>query len=81
MPGPDLSLCVLAYMGLGSGLEFLPYFVALLGLVGAALLAVVQQPVLIVLRWLKGGRQQTKEEAAVDATQPHPDEGDDTRVS
>jgi len=54
MPGPDWSLAAtLAYMGLGSGLELVPYFAALLSLVGAALIAVVQRPLLAVARWLK----------------------------
>jgi len=53
VPEPQVSLSLVAYMGLGSGAEFLPYFVALLGVAGAALLAVVQRPVILLLRWLR----------------------------
>jgi hypothetical protein len=68
MPGPDWTVSVvLAYVGLGSGLEFIPYFAALLGLVAAALTAVVQRPLLVVTRWLMAKR---KQEATVQATQP-----------
>jgi hypothetical protein len=40
------------YVGLGPGPELLPYFVALLSLVGAALLAVLQWPVTAFLAYL-----------------------------
>ncbi|HJT76973.1 MAG TPA: hypothetical protein VJ739_07190, partial [Gemmataceae bacterium] len=42
----------LAYVGLGPGQEFIPYFFALLGVVGAALVATLQRPVALVLRFL-----------------------------
>jgi hypothetical protein len=34
----------MGYFGIGPGLELVPYFLALMGFVGAALLAVVQWP-------------------------------------
>lgn len=53
MSGSDaLPLPILAYLGLGSGVELLPYFVALLSFAGAALLAIVQRPLILVLRRL-----------------------------
>ncbi|HYW81710.1 MAG TPA: hypothetical protein VFB30_00535, partial [Spirochaetia bacterium] len=47
----------LAYVGLGPGQEFIPYFFALLGVIGTAIVAVLQWPVSALLRWLraKGG--------------------------
>lgn len=39
-----------AYVGLGPGPEFLPYFLALLSLVAAAALAVLQWPIMVILR-------------------------------
>jgi hypothetical protein len=60
MPGPNGLLALaaltapvqLAYVGLGPGQEFIPYFFALLGLVGTALVAALQRPVLALLRFL-----------------------------
>lgn len=46
----------LAYVGMGPGPEFIPYFMALLGVVGAALLAVVQWPISAFLGWVRGKR-------------------------
>jgi hypothetical protein len=67
---PDWSSsALLAYMGLGSGLEFLPYFFALMSLVGAALVATVQWPVLVVIRRLKGGHKGMERQNAANATQ------------
>lgn len=37
-----------AYVGLGPGQEFIPQFLAMLGLVATALLAVVQWPLLVL---------------------------------
>ena len=45
-----MSENVLAYIGLGPGQELIPYFLALLGFMGAALLAVVQWPIVMVIR-------------------------------
>lgn len=54
MLSPQWSFPVLmAYMGLGSGAELLPYFVALVSFAGAALLAVVQRPLVLLIRWLR----------------------------
>jgi hypothetical protein len=47
-----------AYVGPGSGIEFLPYFLSLLGLAGAACLAILQWPFLALLRRIKGTKQQ-----------------------
>lgn len=58
MPGPDWSMsALLGYMGLGSGIELLPYFLALLGVAGAALLAIVQRPLVLLVRWLRKSKQ------------------------
>jgi hypothetical protein len=43
----------LAYVGLGPGQEFIPYFLSLIGFVGAALLAVIQWPFFGLLRWFR----------------------------
>jgi hypothetical protein len=51
----------LAYMGLGSGLELVPYFLALLGFVAAASLAVVQWPLFALLRWWRKDKQRCGE--------------------
>ena len=52
MHAPDWFCSVhLAYMGLGSGIELIPYFLALIGLLGAASLAVVQWPLFALIRW------------------------------
>jgi hypothetical protein len=42
------------YVGLGPGQELIPYFLALVGFVFAAVLAVVQWPVLVLLRRFRG---------------------------
>jgi hypothetical protein len=49
----------LAYIGMGP--EFVPYFMALLGVIGAALVAVVQWPISALLGWLKGKRNRSKD--------------------
>lgn len=59
MPDPNATswaLPLLSYVGMGPGPEFIPYFIALLGVVGAALLAVVQWPISAFLGWLRGKR-------------------------
>lgn len=64
MPGPDWSMsALLGYMGLGSGIELLPYFVALLGVAGAALLAIVQRPLVLLVRWLRKSKQMPTDDA------------------
>lgn len=48
--------CPLAYVGLGPGQEFIPYFFALLGLVGTALVAALQRPAAALLAFLSRAR-------------------------
>jgi hypothetical protein len=56
----DLSLLaaphVWAYIGLGPGQEFIPYFLTLLTFIGAALVAVVQWPIAVLLRLFRKKR-------------------------
>jgi hypothetical protein len=47
---------VLAYVGLGPGQEFLPQFLALLGLVGAALLSIFHWPLSFLFRLFSKGK-------------------------
>jgi hypothetical protein len=49
-----------AYVG-GLGPESIPYFLSLVGLVGAAGLAILQWPILSLLRWIKGRKGQPPE--------------------
>jgi hypothetical protein len=53
---PGVPDGMLAYVGLGPGQEFIPYFFALLGVAGAALLAVLQWPLSVLLRYLRRAR-------------------------
>jgi hypothetical protein len=64
VPGPEHCVVVasllgsspdglLAYVGLGPGQEFIPYFLALLAWVGAAFVAVLRWPVGALLRRLR----------------------------
>jgi hypothetical protein len=48
-------------MGLGSGVELIPYFLALLGFLAAAVLAVVQWPLFVLARWRRKGNAQRAE--------------------
>lgn len=67
MPGHDWSMpALLGYMGLGSGIELLPYFVALLGVAGAALLAIVQRPLVLLVRWLRKSKRTPTDDAPAD---------------
>jgi hypothetical protein len=50
-----------AYLGLGPGQEFIPYFLALLAFIWAAVIAVVQWPFFALLRLIRGGRQPAPE--------------------
>jgi len=50
-------MALLAYVGLGPGPEFIPYFAALLGLVGAALVAIFQWPLARLMALLRGKRR------------------------
>ena len=54
------SHALLAYVGMGPGPEFIPYFMALLGVLGAALLAVVQWPLSLLLGRLNQLRKRCK---------------------
>lgn len=68
-----LSVPLLAYSGLGSGLELLPYFAALMGFLAAALLAIVQRPIVALTRWFwkaKNRRGQSANEAPLGPPQP-----------
>jgi len=49
-PSVPLPCAVLAYVGLGPGQELIPYFLALLGFIGAAFLAILQWPLLALRR-------------------------------
>lgn len=51
-----IGLWPLAYV-LGPGPEFIPYFMALLAVIGAAFVAAIQWPVAALLSWLKGKRR------------------------
>ena len=66
---PPAAGAVLAYVGLGPGQEFIPYFFGLVGVIGTAVVAAVQWPVLTVLRWFSRGRP---------SSEP-PAQGDDAR--
>ena len=63
------SCGLLAYVGMGPGPEFIPYFMALLGVVGAALLAVVQWPIAAFLGWLRGVRRLGERPGSPDAVE------------
>lgn len=47
----------LAYIGPGTGLEFVGYFLALLATVGVALFSVLLYPVYAVIRFFRGPKQ------------------------
>jgi hypothetical protein len=47
---------MLAYLGLGAGQEFIPYFLALLAFVWAAVIAVLQWPFFALLRLIRARR-------------------------
>jgi hypothetical protein len=89
VPGPDfLSLmvpaphplpsAVLAYVGIGPGQEFIPYFLALLALVGTALGAVVRSPFAALARLLsRFKRGQSGEGARTPVTAHAPGSADE----
>jgi hypothetical protein len=58
-----------AYVGLGPGQEFLPYFLALLAWVATSLIAVLKWPLLTLFRRLRGVRG-TPQEVPEDAPVP-----------
>lgn len=79
LPSPPVGL--LAYVGLGPGPEFIPYFVALLSFAGAAFIALIQWPILRFLAWLRAKRQPTNqaEAALVNDTLETPSEATNDR--
>lgn len=56
-----LPCCLFAYVGLGPGPELIPYFLALLSLVGAALIAVLQWPITAFWAYLSRIRRRGEE--------------------
>jgi hypothetical protein len=66
MPDLDALIAALeparlpAYVGLGPGQEFIPYFLSLLALVGSALLAMVYWPFLKLRAWFSGRKRETE---------------------
>ena len=64
---PGIGALPLAYFGLGEGVELIPYFLALLSLSGAALIAVVQWPFRLVVRCLRRGKLRSKSAPKDDA--------------
>lgn len=72
------------YVGLGPGPEFLPYFVALLSLVGAAFIAVLQWPVTAFLGYLSKLRRRGDAEhdsQPVESQPPETPHGADQRLA
>jgi hypothetical protein len=57
-----------AYVGLGPGQEFIPYFLALLAFVWAAAIAILQWPFVALLRLIRGRKSQIAGEPAHTAT-------------
>ena len=74
-----LPPALFGYVGLGPGQELLPYFLALLGLAGSALLAVAQWPLVALFRYLrrlKGGPAKERANEPPKADGPEaPEEG------
>lgn len=71
LPGPRGPF---AYVGLGPGQEFLPYFLALMGFIGAALLAIIQWPLLALRRLLaraRGARNKPSNTAPTQGSSPN----------
>ncbi|MGH7135871.1 MAG: hypothetical protein ACREHD_09035 [Pirellulales bacterium] len=59
-------MCLFGYVGLGPGPELIPYFLALLSVVGAALIAVLQWPITAFWAYLSRIRRR-------DDGQPNPE--------
>lgn len=69
MPAPDTIFGLWAYVGLGPGQEFIPQFLALLGVALTALLAVVQWP--IVALWSRLSRSlAARKKAPTNSSEP-----------
>jgi hypothetical protein len=64
----------LAYLGPGTGLEFVPYFMAVLATVGVAFLSILLYPIYTVIRFFRGAKEpaklQTPEGAPTPAVAP-----------
>lgn len=54
---PDLFPGLLAYVGIGAGPEFIPYFAALMSLLGAAAIATLQWPLSVLLNYVAPSRR------------------------
>lgn len=50
----------LAYLGPGTGLEFVPYFLAILATVGVAFLSILLYPIYAVIRFFRGVKEAPK---------------------
>lgn len=76
---------LLGYVGLGPGPEFIPYFLALLGVVGAAFIALIQWPLLVLRSYLKGKRREPEgaelQSVATDLNETPRDANDDPKPS
>jgi hypothetical protein len=76
--GPGWPL--VGYVGLGPG-DLLPYFAALASVVAAALVAIVQWPLVLAIRWLKGKggdpHSGDSQAAATDGPSPPDESGSD----
>ena len=68
-PFPPVHI-VLAYVGLGPGQEMIPYFFGLLGMIGTAVCAILQWPVVVLLR---RRRTRGRTRASTDAPAPQPE--------
>jgi hypothetical protein len=55
---------LLAYIGIGPGQELFAYFLTLLGIMGAALLAVLQWPITLVTRLFRRSKNTAPEQIA-----------------
>jgi hypothetical protein len=58
---PDI---ILSYAGFGPGQELIPHFLALLAFAGAALMAIVQWPIVALWRCFSRLRGRSKDESA-----------------
>lgn len=57
---PDLFPGLLAYVGIGAGPEFIPYFAALMSLLGAAAIATLQWPLSVLLSYVAPSRRRSR---------------------
>jgi hypothetical protein len=68
----SLSACIpglmLAYVGLGPGQEFIPYFFGMVAWAGAAFLAILQWP--IIALWRRLSRPQAHDDRSASAPAP-----------